>query len=348
VISVLLTLIVAAACSRPFALEPQRSEDDDPGASAPPVAEVTGQCDAPLRDLLAYVPVELEIRQLSERIVPGSVAAFEVEVTSEHGPAAVLVAKLGDQLAQASRIDEGNRWFVLAPVPLYEHSEELELLVEGALYTGRLFADLSDVSTERIRRGKNRTRPARFYRKLKRKHRPKGPEERRLAAAIDGSADSRLWRGSFTRPTKTGLTSRFGAWRRVGRRWDGPHMGADYDGYVGWKVRAIGDGRVVMLGNHRYAGRTIVVDHGGGLISEYLHLSRRHVRKGDFVHKGEVIGRMGRTGRVTGPHLHLQVKLNGVDVDPESLLALDLSDDERPERSELFVALPTERDTQGL
>lgn len=330
VISALLFVVVAAACARPAPL---------PQDAAQEVIVIDGACDAELGDLLAHQPVTLDIKRLSERVVPGGVAGFEVELTSDHGPAAVLIARLGDQVAQASRIDEGHRWFVLAPVPLYEHGEELSLLVEGALYDGRLFADMKSMPTERIRRGKNRTRPARFYRKLKRPRRPQGAEERQLASAIDGSADSRLWRGSFARPTRTGITSRFGAWRRVGRRWDGPHLGTDYDGYVGWKVRAIGDGRVVMLGNHKYAGRTVVVDHGGGLVSQYLHLSRRHVKKGDFVRKGQLLGRMGRSGRVTGPHLHLQVKLNGIDIDAESLLALDLSGDERPERSELLVAL---------
>jgi murein DD-endopeptidase MepM/ murein hydrolase activator NlpD len=312
----------------------------------PPPAEVVapGECHAELRDLLAHEPVTLAVHHLSERVVPGGVAGFEVEVTSDHGPAGELMARLGDQVAHVARVDDGTRWYVIAPVPLYERERDLTLWIEGALYDGRLFAEVENVPVERIRRGKNRTRHARWYRKLKRKQRSKGPEERRLQDALASSSDSRLWRGSFELPMRTRVTSAFGAWRRIGRRWSGPHLGTDMHGRVGWKVRAIGDGRVVMLGRHKFAGRTIVVDHGGGLLSQYLHMSRRHVRRGDFVKKGEVIGRVGRTGRVTGPHLHLQVSLGGVFVDAESLTALDLSGDERPERSELFSALAPEAD----
>jgi len=334
----LLPMTLGLSCARPLATS---SEDAGLETSAAQVAGVAmeGLCHAELRDLLIAEPVTLSVKTLSPRIVPGAVAGFEIEITSEHGPAGALLVRLGDQLAHVARIDEGRRWYVLAPVPLYEKERELTLWIEGALYDGRLFAEAENVPVERIKRGKSRTRSARMYRKLKRPARGKGPEERRLMDALASSTDARLWRGSFQLPTFARITSQFGAWRRIGRRWNGPHLGTDIHGRVGWKVRAIGDGRVVMVGRHKFAGRTLVVDHGGGLTSQYLHLSRRHVREGDFVRKGQLIGRVGRTGRVTGPHLHLQVKLGGIHVDAESLIALDLSGDESPERSQRYVSL---------
>jgi murein DD-endopeptidase MepM/ murein hydrolase activator NlpD len=217
---------------------------------------------------------------------------------------------------------------VLAPIPLWERSRELKLEVDGVLKSGRAWHAEKQVEVKRIRRGKAKTRRARWYRKLHRKKRARGEEHRRLLTALATSAEDRMWRGNFVRPVPTRVRSPFGAWRKIRRRWSGPHLGADMDGRVGRPVHAMADGRVVMLGDHLYAGRTIVVDHGGGLFSQYLHLDSQHVDEGDRIRKGQIIGRVGRSGRVTGPHLHLQVQLNGVDVDPMSLAALDLSKDE--------------------
>jgi murein DD-endopeptidase MepM/ murein hydrolase activator NlpD len=301
-----------------------------------PAALMAGQCLDPLADLIAYDPIRIDVRQLHGRVVPGAVVGFEVELVSDHGPASELSARLGSAKASVAKIDDGTTWYVIAPIPLWERSRDLKLEVDGVLATGRALHAEKHVEVKRIRHGKNRTRSARWYRKLHRKKRARGHEHRRLLAALATSANERMWHGNFVLPVPTPVRSRFGAWRKIGRRWSGPHLGADMDGRVGRPVHAMADGRVVMLGDHLYAGRTIVVDHGGGLLTQYLHLSSREVREGDLIRKGQIIGRVGRTGRVTGPHLHVQAQLNGIDVDPLSLAALDLSKDERPARWELF------------
>jgi murein DD-endopeptidase MepM/ murein hydrolase activator NlpD len=236
---------------------------------------------------------------------------------------------------------------VLAPIPLWERSRELKLEVDGVLESGRAMHAEKNVEVKRIRRGKNRTRSARWYRKLHRKKRARGQEHRRLLTALATSEEDRMWRGNFVLPVPTPVRSKFGAWRKIGRRWSGPHLGADMDGRVGRPVHAMADGRVVMLGDHVYAGRTIVVDHGGGLFTQYLHLDGRHVREGERIRKGQIIGRVGRSGRVTGPHLHVQAQLNGIDVDPLSLAALDLSKDARARRWELFSLFDTKNAPPG-
>jgi murein DD-endopeptidase MepM/ murein hydrolase activator NlpD len=312
-----------------------------------PAALMAGQCMAPLAELFSYDPIRVEVRQLEGRVVPGTVVGFEVELTSNHGPASELTARLGNAKASVARLDDGTTWYVLAPIPLWERSRDLKLEVDGVLASGRALHAEKNVQVKRIRRGKNRTRSARWYRKLNRKKRPRGQEHKRLLAVLATSAEDRMWRGNFVLPVPTPVRSQFGAWRKIHRRWSGPHLGADMDGRVGRPVHAMADGRVVMLGDHRYAGRTIVVDHGGGLFTHYLHLSSRHVSEGERIKKGQIIGRVGRSGRVTGAHLHLQAQLNGIDVDPLSLATLDLSKDKRDARWELFSFVDTKKPPSG-
>jgi murein DD-endopeptidase MepM/ murein hydrolase activator NlpD len=99
-------------------------------------------------------------------------------------------------------------------------------------------------------------------------------------------------------------------------------MGTDFAGAVGAPVRAANRGVVRIVGRFYYGGNVVYVDHGAGLTSAYLHLSRQMVVEGDTVERGQVIGRVGATGRVTGPHLHLIVRYGRVTVDPLSLFTL--------------------------
>lgn len=147
-------------------------------------------------------------------------------------------------------------------------------------------------------------------------------EAQKLAAIWKASAASRLWNGAFVRPVPDRANSAFGTRSIFNGQPRSPHSGADFLSPAGRPVKAPNAGRVVLAGNLYYTGNTVVIDHGLGLFSLFAHLSVMSVASGDRVTTGEVIGKVGATGRVTGPHLHWTVRADGARVDPLSLLAV--------------------------
>lgn len=114
--------------------------------------------------------------------------------------------------------------------------------------------------------------------------------------------------------------SRFGARRIFNGQPRSPHSGADYSATTGTPVLAVADGRVVLAEEHFFAGKSVFVDHGDGLLSMSFHLSEIAVAQGDEVRRGQRLGAVGATGRVTGPHLHFAVRWRGARIDPALLL----------------------------
>lgn len=99
-------------------------------------------------------------------------------------------------------------------------------------------------------------------------------------------------------------------------------MGTDFAGKVGAPVRAAARAVVALVADFYLAGHAVYLDHGGGLLTGYFHLSRIDVAQGDTVAAGQTIGAVGRSGRVTGPHLHWIARYGEITVDPASLFAL--------------------------
>lgn len=151
--------------------------------------------------------------------------------------------------------------------------------------------------------------------------------EREMARAVYRRSHQtpRFWHADFMRPTSGRITSAYGTRRRFNGELRSQHMGVDFDGDLGTPVVAANRGRVALVGDFYYNGRVIYVDHGRGLVTAYLHLSEVSVAVGEMVERGQPVGRIGATGRVTGPHLHWMTKYGPVSVNPLSLLELDLS-----------------------
>ena len=132
-----------------------------------------------------------------------------------------------------------------------------------------------------------------------------------------------IWRGAFQLPRPSRITSPFGTARVYNGELQGRHLGTDFAGAIGAPVRAAGRGVVAMVADFYLAGRAVYVDHGAGVVTAYFHLSRADVAEGDTVVGGQRIGAVGRSGRVTGPHLHWVARYGAISVDPMSLLQLE-------------------------
>ncbi|HEY7140821.1 MAG TPA: M23 family metallopeptidase [Methylomirabilota bacterium] len=156
-------------------------------------------------------------------------------------------------------------------------------------------------------------------------------ERAALKAALAAGVRERLWRGPFRTPVEGGQpTGGFGLRRLINGQPRSPHTGYDWAAPAGTPVLAANAGRAALVAEHFFAGRNVVLDHGLGLFTFYFHLTEARVAEGETVAEGQVIGTVGASGRVTGPHLHFAVQLGGARVDPESLLRLVPPEDASP------------------
>jgi murein DD-endopeptidase MepM/ murein hydrolase activator NlpD len=146
-------------------------------------------------------------------------------------------------------------------------------------------------------------------------------EAQRLHRLWEAPAGARLWDGPFIRPVPDAANSSFGTRSIYNGEARSPHGGTDFLSPSGRPIKAPNAGRVVLAGPLYFTGGTVVIDHGLGVLSLFAHLSSIGVHEGDMVKTGDPIGEVGATGRVTGPHLHWAMRVNGARVDPLSLLA---------------------------
>ena len=147
-------------------------------------------------------------------------------------------------------------------------------------------------------------------------------EARELAAIWTTPSAERLWTGAFERPVPGEATSSFGTRSIFNGQPRSPHGGADFLSPAGTPIHAPAAGRIILAQDLYFSGNTVIIDHGLGLFSMLAHLSAFEAREGDRVEAGQVVGRVGATGRVTGPHLHWAVRVGGARVDPLSVLAM--------------------------
>ncbi|MGH9425369.1 MAG: M23 family metallopeptidase, partial [Terriglobia bacterium] len=144
-------------------------------------------------------------------------------------------------------------------------------------------------------------------------------ESKKLQAIWKLSSPQKLWQGRFRPPVSSQLTSGFGRRRIVNNQPRSPHSGVDLKATSGTLIKAANAGKVVLAEDLYFSGNTVVLDHGLGLYTYYAHCSTMAVKPGDIVTRGQVIGEVGATGRVTGPHLHWACRLNEARVNPLEL-----------------------------
>ena len=152
--------------------------------------------------------------------------------------------------------------------------------------------------------------------------------DKSVKANILGAVSAqRLWTGAFVAPVSVPVSDIFGTARVFNDQVQSRHQGLDFAAPPGTDVHAINSGVVILSRPMFFEGNCVVIDHGQGLLSLYLHLSAFKVKEGEQVRAGELIALSGGTGRATGPHLHLAIRWQGIYVNPAILLKLNLPPD---------------------
>lgn len=151
-------------------------------------------------------------------------------------------------------------------------------------------------------------------------------ERRRIRGTIEHVTLEWLADGGFDWPRRGRITSPFGERRLFKGKVQSLHLGLDVAGATGAPVRAAGTGRVALKGHFFLQGNAVYLDHGLGVYSGYFHLSSSDVVEGQWIERGQLLGRVGATGRVTGPHLHWSLYVSGHSLDPRSLLEIQLDE----------------------
>ncbi len=149
-------------------------------------------------------------------------------------------------------------------------------------------------------------------------------ERKKRAPIMANISPEKLWELPFYRPVKTIVTSPYGARRVFNNVHKSPHTGVDFRGNTETIISSVADGLVVLAEDQYYSGNMVIIDHGQGVLSFYAHMSAMNVKVGDMVKRGQKIGNVGSTGRVTGPHLHLGLYAQGISFDALPLFEEEL------------------------
>lgn len=269
---------------------------------------------------------QLEISHLARSLQPGE--AVLIRVQSAEPLSSMQVKAFGKTFLFYST-EEGRVWQGLIGIDLETSPDDYSLSLTGSTVAGSPVEATyplpvldKEFPTRRLTVQEKFVNPPRE--ELERIRR----ESKRVREIFATLNPEKIWHSSFQSPVPGAPTSGFGKRSILNGQPRSPHTGTDFDADEGTPVKSPNTGKVILVSPLYYSGNTVILDHGQGLYSYFAHLSRFAVAEGDRVSPGEVIGYVGATGRVTGPHLHWTVRLNGSRIDPLSLIAV-LSDQDQ-------------------
>jgi len=216
-------------------------------------------------------------------------------------------------------------WYSLAGVDVETTPGIYELRIRAALPGGRVARTVKPVQigTVTFRAGDVNV-PENFVKPDEASQRKIAADQRLKERTFAHFISTAQWSGDFIKPVEAPLTDSFGMTRIFNEELTSEHRGTDFPIKEGSPVMASNSGTVVLAHDLFYEGNCVVLDHGQHFFTIYMHLSKIQVREGQKVRKRQRLGLSGATGRVTGPHLHMGVRLEGSYVDPTKLLALTL------------------------
>jgi len=256
------------------------------------------------------------------RIVNGSPILFRV--TAPKSARNLSASWLGHEITFS--FDPATRsWFALAGASLETKPGSYSIQLHAETSAGRVLSFEKPIPVQRRRYPRVMLKvPARYTA-------PSPEDQRKIDEAKKIKEDvfktvtaEREWQGSFAAPVTAEISDLFGVERVFNGSVQSTHQGLDFRVPTGTPVAAVNSGRVLLARPLFFEGNCVVIDHGQGLLTLYLHLSKFLVNEGDVVKKGQQIAISGGTGLATGPHLHLAVRWQGVYLNPQTLLALHL------------------------
>lgn len=254
-------------------------------------------------------------------LVNGAVCLFTAEVAGS--PQKITGKWLGRELIFSPA--SGKTWYSLAGVAYETKPGTYDLGLEVVTRDGHVLRAVRPVTVHAAKYKSSRlTVPQKYVtpdpETLKRIEAEREIKNQAFAHSIP----SPEWSGNFIAPVSTEISEAYGTSRTFNGKLASVHRGLDFHAPMGTPVHASNAGEIVLARELFYEGNCIVIDHGLGFMTMYMHLSEFKVKEGDKVDKDQVIALSGGTGRATGPHLHLSVRWSGEYLDPAKLLALRL------------------------
>lgn len=320
-----LVLALSAACASAPPPPPSPIAVEEPrGISGPHASEVEDGAASrlapvpPARPPLPWIPPTVDWRPRDP--AEGSALALRIRPASGGRDPLFVEADLDGIPIHLARTPDG--WFGVGALPIGSAGPRL-LSVRFGVGSDSAEERLAAVPVRERSWPTARLRIASRTRDVLPETRARLDRERaRIRAAVERVTPEWLAGDGFDWPRRDRITSPFGEHRLFEGEVRSLHLGLDIAGRRGAPVRAAAAGRVALAGTFLLQGNAVYLDHGLGVHTAYLHLSRIEVVEGQLVERGERLGRVGATGRVTGPHLHWSLYVAGRSLDPRSALEL--------------------------
>lgn len=217
-------------------------------------------------------------------------------------------------------------WYALAGVDVEAKPGPYQLQLEATLANGSVVRREQVVQVERAKYPTETLHVPERYVKPDPNTLVRIEADRQLKQVAFAHEGQTEWSGNFRPPIGTSVSEGFGTRRTFNGKLASIHKGVDYHAAPGTPILAANSGEVVLARELFYEGNCVIIDHGLGFATIYMHLSRLEVSEGQKLEKGQEIGLSGATGRVTGPHLHIAVRWQGEYLDPAQLWTLPLPD----------------------
>jgi murein DD-endopeptidase MepM/ murein hydrolase activator NlpD len=272
--------------------------------------------------LWAQTPAPLAVTIEPERLFNGSPCVFRVTAASH------ITKVTGTWMWRRLffTFDSQTRtWYGVGGVGPETAPARYPLVIEATLTDGTVVTSTYQVPVEQIRFPFSYLSVDPDFLNPTRAQRARIVRERELKGQLFQLVSPQaLWETPFSPPLAAVVTEPFGARRMFNGKRRGLHQGLDYRAPLGTPVTAMNSGKVILARNLFFEGNCVVLDHGHGLLTMYLHFSAFKIKEGERVKRGQLLGLSGESGRTTGPHLHVGVRWQGIYVDPLRLYALAL------------------------